>query len=80
MLQTSLLVLSFTDACWNLMLAAIFTLFGLVIFWGAYHVIERFAPFNIRKELTEDDNVAVGVMLGGMFIGIGLIIAAAIGG
>ena len=34
--------------------------------------------FNDLIVLTEDDNTAVGVMLGGMFIGIGLIISAAI--
>jgi putative membrane protein len=76
----SLMVLSLADALWDLVLASIFTAFGLLIFGVAYMVIEKLAPFNLRKELTEDDNVAVGAMLGGVFIGIGLIIAAAISG
>lgn len=62
----------------NILLAGVFTLAGLVFFWIAYMLIEKAAPFDLRKELTEDDNPAVGTMLGGMFIGIGIIIAAAI--
>ena len=64
----------------DLGLAGIYTLFGLILFSLSYWVLEKVAPFDLRKELTEDDNPAVGVMLAGMFIGIGLIIAAAIGG
>ncbi|MFT5430265.1 MAG: putative membrane protein [Myxococcota bacterium] len=60
--------------------AGVFTLFGIIIFLLSYRIVEALAPFDVRKELTEDDNTAVGVMLAGMFIGIGLIIAAAIQG
>lgn len=77
---TALLTLSMGDALWNLMMAALFTVFGLIIFMLAYYAFEKLAPFDIRKELVDDNNVAVGAMVGGMFIGIGLIIAAAIGG
>jgi uncharacterized membrane protein YjfL (UPF0719 family) len=59
-------------------LASIFTALGLVLFALSYFLIDKCAPFNLNKELTEDDNTAVGVMLAGVFIGIGLIIAAAI--
>ncbi len=77
---TSLLVLSFSDAAWNLLMAGVFTLFGLMIFLLSYYAFEKLAPFDLRKELIEDNNVAVGAMVAGMFVGIGLIIAAAIGG
>ncbi len=59
-------------------LAAIFTLFGLFLFFVSYHLLDKAVPFDLTKELSEDDNPAVGVVVGGMFIGIGLIIAAAI--
>ncbi|HIA04316.1 MAG TPA: DUF350 domain-containing protein [Myxococcales bacterium] len=58
--------------------AAVFTALGLVLFAISYVLIDRCVPFDLKKELTEDDNTAVGVMLAGVFIGIGLIIAAAI--
>ena len=62
----------------QLMLAGIFTFVGLILFGVSYFIIDKFVPFNLKKELTEDDNTAVGVMLAGVFIAIGLIIAAAI--
>jgi putative membrane protein len=62
----------------QLALAGIFTLFGVVMFLLGYLLVERFMPFDLRKELIEDDNPAVGAMLAGIFIGLAIIIAAAI--
>lgn len=70
--------MNWTEIGTELATAGLFTLFGLLMFWLSYVLIEKAAPFDLRKELTEDDNPAVGVMLAGMFIGIGIIIAAAI--
>ena len=70
--------MDFGNVARDLALAGIFTFVGLLLFWMSYFLIEKVAPFDLRKELTEDDNTAVGAMLGGMFIGIGLIISAAI--
>jgi uncharacterized membrane protein YjfL (UPF0719 family) len=60
--------------------AGIYTFAGLVLFAVAYMLISAAAPFDVKKELSEDDNTAVGVMLAGVFIGIGLVIAASIMG
>jgi uncharacterized membrane protein YjfL (UPF0719 family) len=62
----------------SLLSAAVFTLLGLLLFVVSVVVVSRFAPFSLRKEIEEDQNVAVGVMLGAMMIGISIIIAAAI--
>ena len=63
-----------------LVTTAIFTLFGLVVFGLAYAVIVKASPFSIRKEIEEDQNVALAVIVGAVIIGIALIIAAAIQG
>jgi uncharacterized membrane protein YjfL (UPF0719 family) len=52
---------------------------GLVVFGIAFFVMERIAPFSIRKEIEDDHNVALAVIMAGIIIGIALIIAAAIG-
>ncbi|MFM9066115.1 MAG: DUF350 domain-containing protein, partial [Planctomycetota bacterium] len=62
----------------SLLGAAVFTLLGLVLFALSVLLVSRLAPFSLRKEIEEDQNVAVGVMLGAMMIGISIIIAAAI--
>ena len=59
---------------------AIFTAFGLLVFGLAYIIIVKATPFSIRKELEEDQNVALAVVIGAVIIGISLIIAAAIQG
>ena len=59
---------------------AIFTLFGLVVFGVAYLIIVKATPFSIRKELEEDQNTALAIVIGAVIIGIALIIAAAIQG
>jgi len=59
---------------------AIFTAFGLLVFGIAYMIIVKATPFSIRKEIEEDQNVALAVVIGAVIIGISLIIAAAIQG
>ena len=58
----------------------VYSLIGVAIFAFAFLVVERIAPFSLRKELAEDDNVAVGIVLASVFIGLSIIISAAIGG
>ncbi len=59
---------------------AIFTLFGLLVFGLAYIIIIKATPFSIRKEIEEDQNVALAIVIGAVIIGISLIIAAAVQG
>lgn len=58
----------------------IYAAIGIVIFASAYKVAEKLLPFNLTKELSEDDNTAVGVLMGSIMIGLAIIIAAAIRG
>jgi uncharacterized membrane protein YjfL (UPF0719 family) len=58
----------------------VFSSVGLVMFGVAFFVIDKLSPFPIRKEIEEDHNTALGILIGSMIIGIAIIIAAAIGG
>ena len=58
----------------------IYTVIGLVAFVVAFMAIEKVTPFSITKEIEEDQNTAVGIVLGAIVIAIGLIISAAISG
>lgn len=59
--------------------AVIFTLIGVIFFGVAFVVITRMVPFSIRKEIEEDQNTALGIILGSVIIGLALIVAAAVG-
>ena len=52
---------------------------GLVVFGIAFWMMGKLAPFSIRKEIEDDQNVALAVIMAGVIIGIAVIIAAAIG-
>ncbi len=58
----------------------IFTLIGLGLFAIAWGIIQKFTPFSIRKEIEEDQNVALGIVLGAVIIGIAIIVAAPLRG
>jgi putative membrane protein len=62
----------------HMVASVVYSLIGVVIFAIAFLLIEKIAPFSLRKELAEDDNVAVGVVLGSIVIGLSIIIASAI--
>ena len=64
----------------QLVSALVFAVLGIVIFLAAFKIAEKFLPFNLVKELTEDDNVAVGVLMAAVILGLAIIIAAAING
>ncbi len=56
----------------------IFVIIGLVIFCVAYAILSR--VFHIHKEIEEDHNTALGIVIGSIMIGLAIIIAAAIQG
>ena len=58
----------------------IFVLIGLVVFAIAFFIVVLVAPFSVKKEIEEDQNSALAIIIGAMIIGIGLIISAAIQG
>ena len=57
-----------------------FTVLGLVIFAGAFWIAEKIMPFSIRKEIEEDQNTSLGIIIGAVIIGISMIISAAVQG
>jgi uncharacterized membrane protein YjfL (UPF0719 family) len=58
----------------------IFTLTGLILFALAFWIMGKVAPFSIRKEIEEDQNMALGLVIAAVIIGIALIVSAAIHG
>jgi putative membrane protein len=57
-----------------------YTIFGLVMFGVAFWIIVKLTPFSIRKEVEEDQNVALAILIGAVMLGLAIIIAATIHG
>ncbi len=58
----------------------IFVVIGLIFFGIAFFILDKVTPFSIRKEIEDDQNTALGIVIGSMLIGVAIIIAAAIQG
>lgn len=58
----------------------IYALIGMLIFGLAFVIFNRLMPFSVRKEIEEDQNTALGVIIGAVLIGMSIIIASAIHG
>ena len=57
-----------------------FSIIGLLLFALAFWIIAKTSPFSIRKEIEEDHNVALAIVIASVLIGIGLVVSAAIHG
>jgi hypothetical protein len=53
---------------------------GLILFALAFWIMAKVSPFSIRKEIEEDQNMALGIVIAAVIIGIALIVSAAIHG
>jgi putative membrane protein len=64
----------------SLIMTLIFTLIGLAVFAMAFLMIKAVTPFSIRKEIEEDQNTSLAILIGSVILGIAMIISAAIHG
>ncbi|MEM7605656.1 MAG: DUF350 domain-containing protein [Myxococcota bacterium] len=60
--------------------AVVFSVIGLVFFGIAFLLITKLAPFSVRKEIEEDQNTALGIVIGSIIIGIAMIVSASMHG
>jgi len=59
---------------------AVFAGIGLAVFGIAFWLMTKLAPFSVKKEIEDDQNTALAIIMAGVLIGISLIIAAAVSG
>jgi putative membrane protein len=60
--------------------SAIFAGIGLAVFGIAFWLMTKLAPFSVKKEIEDDQNTALAIIMAGVIIGVSLIIASAIQG
>lgn len=69
------------EEIWNVIEATvIFVAIGLIVFTVAFLIVVLVAPFSVKKEIEDDQNTSLAIIIGSIIIGIALIIAAAIQG
>ncbi len=67
------------DFHWAPMVAALlYATIGLVIFGLAFIVVDRLTPYHLWKEIVDQKNTALAIVVGAVAIGISIIVSAAI--
>lgn len=64
----------------NLLGAVVFAFIGVLVFLIVFWLIVKLSPFSVRKEIEEDQNTSLAIIIGAVMLGIAIIIAAAIHG
>lgn len=58
----------------------LYALVGVALFWIVFAVIDKLTPYDLWQELVEKQNVALGIVVGAMMLGVAIIVAAAVHG
>lgn len=56
----------------------IYALLGVIIFIVSFIIVDKLTPYDLWKQLVEEKNIALAIVVGAAALGICLIIASAI--
>lgn len=56
----------------------LYAVIGVLIFWLAFVIIDKVTPYDLWHEIVDKQNVALGLVVAAMSLGICIIVAAAI--
>jgi putative membrane protein len=62
----------------NLVAAVVFAVLGIAVFVGAFVLLDRLTPYRLWKEIIDDHNTALAILIGAIALGLSIIVAAAI--
>jgi uncharacterized membrane protein YjfL (UPF0719 family) len=59
-------------------LTIVYSIVGLLFFGLGYLLFDKLTPFSVRKEIEEDQNISLAIIIGAVIVGLSIIISAAI--
>lgn len=62
----------------SVMAALVYSVLGLVVFWVTFLVVDALTPYHLWRQLVEEKNVALAIVVGALALSIAWIVAAAI--
>ena len=57
----------------------VFSIVGLVVLMVGYKVFDLSTPYDLNRQIAEENNTAAGITVAGVLISLGIIVAAAMG-
>ena len=58
--------------------ALVYAVLGIVIFVASFAILDMLTPYALWKEIVEEKNIALAILVGAMSLGLCIIIAAAV--
>lgn len=58
----------------------VYSILGVIVFWVSFVIIDKITPYNLWRQLIEEKNVALAIVVGAMCLGIAIIVAASVHG
>ncbi|MDX1981778.1 MAG: DUF350 domain-containing protein [Bryobacteraceae bacterium] len=58
--------------------ALVYAVLGILIFVVSFIVLDKMTPYALWKEIVEEKNVALAILIGAMSLGMSIIIASAV--
>jgi putative membrane protein len=58
----------------------VYSILGVAVFWIAFIVIDKLTPYDLWRELVEERNTALAIVIAAMCLGVAIIVASAIHG
>lgn len=62
----------------NVVNAVVFAFIGIVVFTIFFVVLDKLTPYHLWKEIVQEHNQALAILVGALSIGICIIIASAV--
>ena len=63
----------------DIIVITIFSIAGLIILMIGYKVFDMSTPYDLNKQIAEENNTAAGIAVAGVLVSLGIIVAAAMG-
>ncbi len=63
----------------DIILVTVFSIVGLIILMVGYKVFDMATPYDLNRQIAEENNTAAGIAVAGVLVSLGIIVAAAMG-
>ena len=64
----------------HVLASIVFALFGIIFFAIAFVLMVKVTPFSVRKEIEDDQNVALAIVMASVILGMAIIVGMAVQG
>ena len=58
----------------------LYSVLGVVVFWVSFIIADKITPYDLWREIVEERNTALAIIVAATALGISIIVAAAIHG